>query len=263
MMENQKEVNLNTLILFSLVFLFLAFIIIQPVSLTGLITLPLIGDTSELSGTTLIGAVSLLLAIWIVVFMLFKKLRKKNKLEKVPALPEFPGPVSGVDISSLDELQKKQGLTEDELKQLFTEVAPQIEIQPEIKINEKELELFEKQKLIQEKPSIEIPKRINTSKPIISEDKPKDINELRKIAKTLLAKNYTKESVIKYLQKKGWGLSQIAKVIQEINLMNLSKYLKEAVSLGYKKDQLVKQLLSKGWTNQEINDAIILLKQNK
>ena len=261
MMENQKEASLNALILFSLVFLFLAFIIIQPVPLTGLITLPLIGDTSELSGTTLIGAISLLLAIWIVVFMLFKKLRKKNKLEKVPALPEVPGPVSTVDIPSLDELQKKQGLTEDELKQLFTEIAPQIETQSKITINEKELELFEKQKSTQDKKEVEIPKKTEEEKQILTGERTKDINELRKITRALLAKNYTKESVIKYLQKKGWKLSQIAKVIQEINLINLYKYIKEAVSLGYKKDPLIKQLLSKGWTLREINYALSQIKK--
>ena len=261
MMENQKEVGINTLILFSLVFLFLAFIIIQPIPLTGLITLPLIGDTSELSGTTLIGAVSLLLAVWIIVFMLFKKLRKKSKLEKVPALPEVPGPVSTVDIPSLDELQKKQGLTEDELKQLFTEIAPQIETQSKITINEKELELFEKQKSAQNKEEAEIPKKTEEAKQSLFEEKSRDINELRKITRALLEKNYTKESIVKYLQKKGWKLSQIAKIIQEINLMNLFRYIKEAVSLGYKKDLLVKQLLSKGWTLKEINYILSQIKK--
>ena len=76
-----------------------------------------------------------------------------------------------------------------------------------------------------------------------------------------MEKNYTKESIVKYLQKKGWKLSQIAKIIQEINLMNLFRYIKEAVSLGYKKDLLIKQLLSKGWTLKEINYILSQIKK--
>ena len=150
-MKNQKEVSINTLILGSILFLFLAFIIIQPIDLTGNVILPLVGETNDIPTPTLIGAIAVLVVIWILVVVLHRRLKKKEKLEKLPGLPGLPEPVSTIEIPTVQEIQKRQGLTEEELKQLFREIAPKIEPIPQAQpsqsplFNIKELEFFEQQ----------------------------------------------------------------------------------------------------------------------
>ena len=92
--------------------------------------------------------------------------------------------------------------------------------------------------------------RLPEQKPEIKIGKPE--NKLKALMLDLLNKRYTRESIIKYLKKKGYKLTQIAQTIREINNDNLSRYIKQAVSLGYKKDQISKQLLNKGWDQEDI-----------
>ena len=280
MMESKKEVSTQTLLLFSSIFLMLAFLIIQPVDITGLaISLTLFGEVDFSNTTTLIGAGFLLVIIWILIVVLYKRLKHKSKLEKIPGLPGMPDPVSTIEIPTVQEIQKRQGLTEEELKQLFREIAPKIEPQVQQQsnipmINQKELDFFEQQqKKLQDhltqdvknlgQPDLTIPKQIEIQqkkidKPELELDKKQDLVELKKLIINLLNKNYTKTSIIKYLQKKGWKSSQISQVVKDVNQTNLKNYVKEAISLGYKKEQIVKQLSTKGWVMQEINEILKL-----
>lgn len=270
-MVNQKEVSTNTLILISIIFLVFAFLVIQPINITsGVISLPIIGELDLSNTSTLIGAVVLLIVICVTIFILHRKLKNKQKLEKIPGLPGLPEPVSTIEIPTVQEIQRRQGLTEEELKQLFREIAPHIEPNPQIQhsqqplLNLKELEFFEQQQKKLDQHVSDINKlqpppvqKIEQKTEILLEKK-EDLSELKKLITSLLNKNYTKSSIIKYLQKKGWKLSQISQVIKEINQTNLKNYVKEAVSLGYKKEQITKQLSSKGWKMQEINDVLKL-----
>ncbi len=249
----EKEVDTNYLIFISVFFIILIFLIMQPVGNTGLITLPLVGDLNEISNVNLIGAIVFLVVIWIVVIVLYIKLKKKKQLEKLPKLPEIAQTMNNIT----NEPSNKNSLSEEELKQLFKEIAPTIEplqsikqevkteINPELKLS---LPPLPKPNNIQEK------KIVNKSDVI--ENKTKDIEELKKLILNLFNKNYTKQSIVKYLKKKGWSLIQMAQAIKEINEKNLNNYIKEAVSLGYKKEQLYRPLLSKRWNNEDINKAM-------
>src|SRR3989344_1649629 len=251
-MENKKEDNTKSLVILLMLLLFFAFLVAKPFSPTptAYLTLPLIGDTSELSDPTLIGGIAILVAIWIIVLILYRKLKKKSRNDKLSGLPEVPQPISNIETPTPQEIQKKEGLTEEELKQLFREIAPKIEpvhIEPvkETKplINEKELEMFE-QRQKQAKPAEKLT------------GKERDITGLKKLMGDLLKKNYTKVSILRYLQKKDWRLSEIAQAVREINETNLFGYIRQAISLGYKREQFQRLLMSKGWTNDEIEIAV-------
>ena len=242
------DINTNSLVIGSLLFVLIIFLAINPFDVTGLITLPIIGDTDEIPNATLMGGIILLIIIWIIIMIIAKKMKKKSHLEKIPTLTEVPGPVSNLNFKNPQEF-KKDGLTEEELKQLFNEIYPRADLaQKPVVVNKKELEELEKQIT----GNVEIKKLTELKK----EQGKKDLNELKKLILALLKKNYTKESVIKYLKGKGWSLSEIFQVTKEINMINLRNYVKEAISLGYKKPRIVKELQSKGWTIEEINRAV-------
>src|SRR3989344_8531 len=247
-MESKKEISTDIIIFTSLIFLFFVFLIIQPTVNTGYITLPLIGDTNELSDPTLIGGIALLVVVWIVVVILYVKLKKKKQLQRLPGLPESE--FENIEGANVKE-EQKGALTEYELKQLFKEIAPSIGSTQQMPpmprpggIDIKDLQLPSPPKTqVQET-------RLPEQKPEIKIGKPE--NKLKALMLDLLNKRYTRESIIKYLKKKGYKLTQIAQTIREINNDNLSRYIKQAVSLGYKKDQISKQLLNKGWDQEDI-----------
>ncbi|MEK6932362.1 MAG: hypothetical protein AABW56_01045 [Nanoarchaeota archaeon] len=241
------DINTNSLVIVSLIFILVAFLTINPFDMTGLITLPIIGDTSEIPNATLMGGIVLLIIIWIIIMIIAKKVKKKSQLEKIPVLTEVPSPVSNINFKNPQEL-KKDGLTEEELKQLFNDISPRVELAQRPIVNKNELDELEKQ----------ITNNLGFKKlpEINKEPHKKDLNELKKLMLALLKKNYTKESVIKYLKKKGWSLSEISQVNKEINMINLRNYVKEAISLGHKKPRIVKELQNKDWTIEEINRAM-------
>ncbi len=236
-MENGKGVSTNLLIFLCFIFLFIMFILIKPTT-TGLITLPIIGETSDLSNPALIGAIVLLLVIWIAAIVLYRKLKNKTKLQKIE-ITEVPDPISSIEIPTPQEIQRKEGLTEEELKRLFQEIAPHIESIQQPGSSKKEFEILEKGL---KKPELPTP-----------EEAKHNLNELRKLLIVLLRKNYKKDIIVKYLQKKSWRLNEISQVINEINERSLRNYIKDALSLGYKKEQFIKLLLNKGWTIEDIN----------
>jgi len=268
-MENEKGVSTSFLVLICFVFLFIMFLAIKPAP-TGFVTLPLIGDTNDLSNPTLLGAVILLLAVFIAALVLYKKLKNKTNLEKI-GVTEVPGPVSNIDIPTPEEIRKKEGLTEEELKKLFQEIAPHIESAPiPTELSEtvkKELQALEEAPKAPEAPSIPKPPEAPAVKAEGQKEEEKtvekkkqkkeerDLNELKRLLLVLLKKNYRNEIILKYLRKKGWKLSEISQIINEVNDIRLRYYVKEATSLGYKKEHLIKPLLSKGWTMEDINKA--------
>ena len=184
--------------------------------------MPLIGDTSEISSPVLITAIALLIVIWAVLIFLYIKLKKKKQLQKLPELPGVQAP---------SQVEKKGTLSEEELKQLFKEIAPSLE-------------------------TAKIPMQI-PQKPTLEIKKPEqNLNELKNLILNLLNKNYTRESIIKHLQKKGWKFNQMAQVIKNINENNLRNYIKEASSLGYARQQYTPLLLSKGWSLEDIDKTL-------
>jgi len=245
----EKEVDSNLLISMSLFVIIFLFLIIQPISLTGFVELPLVGDTSELSNPILIGGIALLVLIWVALIVLYIKLKKKKQLQKLPDLPETVTPIPSISTQMQPE-KKKGTLSEDELKELFKEIAPTIE--SSLSQKKEVLGLPEKQEV--EKPILE--KQIIEIKR--SEQLPErrqDLIQLKNLILDLLNKSYTRESIVKYLQKKGWKLNQMALVIKDINEANLRNYIKEAVSLGYTRQQFTPLLLTKGWTINDIDRA--------
>jgi len=245
----EKEVDSNLLISMSLFVIIFLFLIIQPISLTGFVELPLVGDTSELSNPILIGGIALLVLIWVALIVLYIKLKKKKQLQKLPDLPETVTPIPSISTQMQPE-KKKGTLSEDELKELFKEIAPTIE--SSLSQKKEVLGLPEKQEV--EKPILE--KQIIEIKR--SEQLPErrqDLMQLKNLILDLLNKSYTRESIVKYLQKKGWKLNQMALVIKDINEANLRNYIKEAVSLGYTRQQFTPLLLTKGWTINDIDRA--------
>src|SRR3989344_3004097 len=245
----EKEVDSNLLISMSLFVIIFLFLIIQPISLTGFVELPLVGDTSELSNPILIGGIALLVLIRVALIVLYIKLKKKKQLQKLPDLPETVTPIPSISTQMQPE-KKKGTLSEDELKELFKEIAPTIE--SSLSQKKEVLGLPEKQEV--EKPILE--KQIIEIKR--SEQLPErrqDLMQLKNLILDLLNKSYTRESIVKYLQKKGWKLNQMALVIKDINEANLRNYIKEAVSLGYTRQQFTPLLLTKGWTINDIDRA--------
>jgi len=245
----EKEVDSNLLISMSLFVIIFLFLIIQPISLTGFVELPLVGDTSELSNPILIGGIALLVLIWVALIVLYIKLKKKKQLQKLPDLPETVTLIPSISTQMQPE-KKKGTLSEDELKELFKEIAPTIE--SSLSQKKEVLGLPEKQEV--EKPILE--KQIIEIKR--SEQLPErrqDLMQLKNLILDLLNKSYTRESIVKYLQKKGWKLNQMALVIKDINEANLRNYIKEAVSLGYTRQQFTPLLLTKGWTINDIDRA--------
>ena len=223
-MVNGGEVDTKFLVLVSSVFLFLIFLVIQPGNPTGLVSLPVIGEIGDLSSPGVIIAIVVLVAIWVAVLFLYIQLKKKKQLENLPNLPEM-------NQNNPVPMKQEQGnkLSEEELNQLFKEVNPPNEV-----IQKSELKKFE----------------INQ---VTKETTKQDLTELKKLMLSLLNKNYKKESIILYLQKKGWKTFQIAQTLREINQENLRNYFKEAMSFGYSKEKIKKQLLAKGWTLEDIS----------
>ncbi len=222
-MAEEKESSTNLLIFLSIVFLFIIFVVVQPTR-TGYFSLPLVGDTSTLSNPTLIGAVVILLFIWAGVFLLYVKIKKKKQLQNLPDLPNSDLIIPEQTQTS----QLKQGLSEDELKKLFNDISPIMK--EEVKENKPEK--------VQEK--------------VIPQKKESNINDLRNLMTNLLSKNYSKESILKYLQKKGYSLNEISVVTNDVNKIRLREYVQKAKSLGYKKDKIIAQLKNKGWSLEDI-----------
>ncbi|MEK6835767.1 MAG: LPXTG cell wall anchor domain-containing protein [Nanoarchaeota archaeon] len=219
-----QELNTSLVVLYSIIFLFIVFLVIGQPRTTTLVTLPLIGDTENISLTTTIIIAVGVLVIAAGIFLLYKKFIKKKQLEvpKPENLPELTSQLSSLELSNKETSE----LTEEDINKLFVEGEQPKE---ELTLPEKK----EKQ-VIQQK------------------EKQTNYKELRALILNLLNKNYTHDSIINYLKTKGYNLTQIKKVIDGINQSNLSRYIGQCISLRVSKDEIIKNLLSRGWSLEEI-----------
>ena len=230
----KDDSNISVIIIYSFAFLFIVFlflqegkIINQPSTGYALFSLDNLGDSSLI-------AIIIITIILIVIagtgFFVYKKLKSKKSLLEIPKPPQ-PAEKSLTDLSkefnlpeSIPEPKKQEINMDGDLSQLFAE---------------------SKSPVIQKHPAQEIPKED-------LKEKEANLDELKKLISSLMKKNYTKESIINYLNKKGFKLVYIKKAIDMINEDNLSNYVQNALSQGFSRDEIAKSLLEHGWNKEEI-----------
>ena len=72
----------------------------------------------------------------------------------------------------------------------------------------------------------------------------------------LLNKNYTHDSILKYLKNKGYSLFQVRRGVDIINEENLANYVKQCYALGIEREMIIKNLLNHGWNDIEIRKQL-------
>src|SRR3989344_9265802 len=130
----KEESNTSLLEFYSLAFLFIVFILVgtpKTTSLTtSLVTLPIVGDTAEISLTTTIGIAVTVLVIAGAIFLITRKRKDKKQAEvpKTENLPQLTHQLNTIEPAkeakeSLVEMPKPgklDTLTEEDLDKLFT-----------------------------------------------------------------------------------------------------------------------------------------------
>ena len=192
-------------------------------------------DADVLSGLSLTTLIILLAALVILIvggFFLYKKLKKKkgqpeSSLE-IPKPDIYEKSISDLskefNIPANEEKAEKSDAADTDINKLFMEEKPEVKAVPE------------------------------APQPETKEVKEKefDLSELKQILKTLMQKNYTKESIVKYLSSKGYNLMQIKQATGAINRENLNNYIKNALSQGFSKQEVMQALLKSGWNKEDI-----------
>lgn len=227
------DTNVSVIILYSFVFIFIVFLFLQQGNLiketgtTGyaLINLDSINNLEEFSLTTLIIIITVVILLIIAGFILYKKLkRKKHDIEGAKNLSDKSLPELSKEFNMPQNKNDSSELNTD-LNKLFMEEIPS----PEEKTQNPEM--------IKEE---------------IKEENKFNTDELKKIIKGLMKKNYTKESIVKYLNSKGYNLTQIRQAINSINENNLKSYISNALSQGFNKEDIMNALLKSGWSKEDI-----------
>ena len=221
-----KEENSSSFyVIAAFVLLFFAFLIIQPnPESTGLISLNLGGEGIQSKLPVIIIGVTAILALG-VAFMSYKHFKKKKQPEtakegenKAPLPPQ------------------KQGLTDEELKELFPENHKE-----EVKAEEPV------------QPSIQPPIPQQEQKTLTN------LTEIKTMINNLLKQGMTKEQIVSNLQAKGYSIQQITKATEEINLEHVKSYIQSTTQQGFTKEQITKILLENGWKQEQIQRAFQLL----
>lgn len=233
------DTNISIIIIYSFFFLFIVYLFLQQGNLitktTGTTGYALFDTTifenlTDLSLTTLILIVVGLALLIIGGIFLYKKLKKKKEAQTNLEIPVPPQPAE----KSIAELNKEfnvpqpqpvsqENVLDQDINKLFMENAEQ------------------KPQVIEQ----------------VSEEKPREetkfnLDELKQLLKSLMKKNYTKESIVKYLNNKGFNLMQIRKAIYYINEDSIANYVRNALSQGFSKQEIIKALLNSGWNKEDI-----------
>ncbi|MEK6907063.1 MAG: hypothetical protein AABW45_00905 [Nanoarchaeota archaeon] len=223
------DTNVSVIIIYSFFFLFIVFLLLQQgefiPSTTGyaLLDITVFENLTNLSLTTLIIIVAGLIILIVGGIFLYKKLKKKKEANL--EIPVAPQPTE----KDIGDLNKEFNV-------------PQTETQENV-MNQDINKLFsqdQNQKITQEV----IKKRPEKEKV--------DFNQLRQLIKSLMNKNYTKESIVKYLINKGYNMMLIRNAIYSINQENLSRYIKNSLSQGFSKKDVMDALLRSGWNKEDI-----------
>jgi aryl-phospho-beta-D-glucosidase BglC (GH1 family) len=239
----RDDTNISVIIIYSFVFIFIVFLLLQQGNFiaqpTGyaLFDTTIFQDLTNLSLTTLIIIVVGLILLIVGGFFIYKKIKaKKKNISGAPQVSQAPEK-SITDLSKefnlpLAKKNEKQELSilDEDINKLFSESAPEPEV---------------------EKPLM---KEVIKDKEVMENKQGPKFNlvELKQLVKSLMKKNYTKESIIKYLNNKGFTLIQIKSAINSINEDSLVNYIKDALSEGFSKQEIMKSLLSSGWDREDI-----------
>ena len=223
--------NTSVIIIYSFAFLFIVFLFLQQgnfikeAQTTGyaLFDTSAFTNLQSFSLTTLIIIVVALILILIGGYFLYQKIKNKKQSLNAPNPPQY----NEKTISNLNKEFNVRGskkseseMNNDAIRTLFME-----------DVNKKE----------QLKPKTEKPKEIKPN-----------FGELRNILKSLMKKNYTKESIVKYLTSKGYNIMQVKKALNSINQESLANYIKNSLAQGFSKQEIVKALLERGWNKEDI-----------
>lgn len=244
----KEESNTSLLVFYSLAFLFIVFILVgtpKTTSLTtSLVTLPIVGDTAEISLTTTIGIAVTVLVIAGAIFLITRKRKDKKQAEvpKTENLPQLTPQLNTIEPAKepkveLSKLGKLDTLTEEDLDKLFT-AARQPEMPPAPIKKEPEEEI-----VLQTQVEKQVERQVN-------------YKELKSLIINLLNKNYTHDSILKYLKNKGYSLFQIRRAVDIINEENLANYVKQCYALGIEREMIIKNLLNHGWSDNEIRKQL-------
>jgi len=250
----RDDTNISVIVIYSFAFLFIVFLFLQQASIIKEPTGGAVFDTILDSDTfntifssdifnTLenIPLTTLMIAgggiiVLIVGFIIFKKLKKKKNAEtQAPQQVQQPQPQlyekSISDLSKEFNVKGEEGELNRDFDKLFSQSPepgivnppPMMELKEEKGIGEEELKKEES-----------------------------NLDQLKQVLRDLIKKNYTKESIVKYLTKKGYTLMQIRKAIDSINGDSLSSYIKNTLSQGFSKKEIVNALLKAGWSKEDI-----------
>ena len=231
----RDDTNISVIIIYSFVFIFIVFLFLQQGNIITQPTGYALFDTdvfsalSELSLTTLIIIAIALILVILGGFFLYKIIKDKRKAKvEVPEISQATEKsITGLNKEfniPLANKNKEQELSmlDEDINKLFMENAPGVE-------------------------------KTQVTKEIIENKQAKfNLGELKQLIKSLMEKNYTKESIIKYLNNKGYNLIQIKNAISLINNDNLFNYIKNALSQGFSKQEVMKSLLDSGWNREDI-----------
>lgn len=238
------DTNISVIIIYSLVFIFIVFLFLQQGNIintqgtTGyaLFDTDVFTKLSDLSLTTLIIIAVVLVLIIFGGFFLYKKLKKKKELANIqPNEKAISDLNKEFNVPSPTKTEKQESnLLDTDLNKLFMEETPVPSPTQTQKIN-----------VETEKPEIKLEEeRI--------EEKEFNLDELKQLIKSLMKKNYTKESVVKYLNNKGYNLIQIRRAINSINEDSLGNYIENSLSQGFSKQEIINSLLKSGWNKEDI-----------
>jgi len=218
--------NSSVIILYSFVFLFMVFLLLQN---TNFIDKPTGYATSDnLISNSLITVIATVFVLGVGGFFIYKKIRKKKETNL--EIPKPPIPAE----KSIETLNKDFNIPpspnqnfNNDINQLFTEIPPE----PENTTPAQEKEIP------QEMPKIED-------------------ETLKKLLKLLINKKYSKDNILKYLNSKGYNIMQIKNAIDSINEENINNYVELASSQGFNKQEIVSSLLKAGWKKEDILKCI-------
>ncbi len=231
----RDDTNISVIIIYSFVFIFIVFLFLQQGNIitqpTGyaLFDAKVFQDLTSLSLTTLIIIIVALILLMVGGFFIYKLIKDKRKAKvEIPEISQA-AEKSIIDLNKefnvpLANKNKEQepNMLDEDINKLFMENAPGVE-------------------------------KTQVTKEIIENKQAKfNLGELKQLIKSLMEKNYTKESIIKYLNNKGYNLIQIKNAISLINNDNLFNYIKNALSKGFSKQEVMKSLLDSGWNKEEI-----------
>lgn len=226
----EDNTNVSVIIIYSFVFLFFVFLFLQEGQIivnepTGHLLFDTLDGSSSL--TIIILIISLILIAGFG-FFVYKKIKsKKNIVLEVPKPPQLNS--SEKSISDLDKdfnipaLEKSQeaqdaGNEDEEINKLFSDSQPKEVQQDKIEIKENKINL----------------------------------DELRKLVRILIKKNYNKNEIVKYLTSKKYNISQIRESVNIINEENISVYIKNSLSQGFSKKDIINALIKSGWNKEDI-----------